>query len=49
MKYELDQLLKKPISGVGYSGSYITSNPKMLGLCRFRWVMDRDAAKRQFV
>ena len=32
MKYELEQLLKTPISGVTYSGSYITSNPKMLGM-----------------
>ena len=31
MKKELETLLKTPISGVTYGGSYITSNPKLLG------------------
>ena len=31
MKYELTQLLKQPITGSTYTGSYITSDPKVLG------------------
>ena len=34
MKYELSQLMEKPITATTYSGSYITSDPKMLDMLR---------------
>lgn len=34
MKYELNQLLEKPVTATTYSGSYITSDPKMLEMLR---------------
>ena len=33
MKKELEAMLRTPISGVTYGGSYITSNPKLVGGC----------------
>ena len=49
MKKELETLLKTPISGVTYGGSYITSNPKLLGGRGGRCVRRRDAAEGQLV
>lgn len=41
MKYELEALLKQPITGSTYAGSYITSDPKMLDMLRRGNTFDR--------
>lgn len=41
MKFELDQLLKQPVTGTTYTGSYITSDPKMLEMLRRGNTFDR--------
>ena len=41
MKFDLEQMLKQPISGSTYTGSYITSDPKMLEMLRRGNTFDR--------
>ena len=41
MKFELDELLKQSITGTTYSGSYITSDPRMLEMLRRGNTFDR--------
>lgn len=41
MKFELEAMLKQPVTGTTYTGSYITSDPRMLEMLRRGNTFDR--------